>query len=189
MIEQLDKRFLNTQFVVKCSNIVEYEQLKLKYQDQVSWYEDLSGATYIINYVEQQPIILMFLWSTINGKRILFYICVSSIVDQLQIDDWLKENCRPRHMNEQRLAYCDAINFSVCLNFCNDVIFEKDTQTGDIVELKDGRRFLVLPDKTQLFLGHKNIKNIPANILCEQNSDNVCKIISHVNLTYEINNE
>lgn len=185
MIEHLDERFLNTQFVVKCSNINEHEYLKSKYGNEVLWLDDLLGTTYVIGYVKQQPVMLMFLWSTISGKRVLFYICVSSIVDQLQIDDWLKENCRPRYMNGQKLAHCEAINFHACLNFCNDVVFEKDVAVGDIIELNDNRRFLILPNKTQLFLGHKNINNNPINIIRDHSQNGTCKIISHVELTYE----
>lgn len=187
MIEQLDERFLKTQFVVKCSSINDYESLKSKNQNNVSWFEDLTGVTYIIGYVQTQPVILLFLWATINGKRILFYLCISSVLDQSQIEDWLKENCRPRYMSGQSLAYCEAINFSVCLNFCNDVIFEKDTNTGDIIELNDGRRFLILPDKTQIFIGYKDVKYNPINLIRDSSESTTCKIISHVDLTYEIN--
>jgi hypothetical protein len=185
MIEQLDSRFFDTQFVVKCSSVNEYECLKLKYCKSVSWIEDKTGLIQNIGSIQDCPIFLSFIWSTINGKRILFFACLSEVSDQVQIDDWLKENCRPRYIKGQKLAHCEAIKFVTCLNFCNDVVFEKDTRCGDIFETVDGCRFLVLPNKKQIYIGHKNLSLIGEASTCEQQPDDVCHIISHIELTYE----
>ena len=79
------------------------------------WEQDTMGLWYQIGELDNRPVAISFNWFKIDGHRVMFYECMSQVVDHKMVEEWLRRHCSPRCISG-RLAHCDAMNFHHCLH-------------------------------------------------------------------------
>lgn len=117
LADDIDHRFAISQFVVR-ANDNERSLLHDVWKEKIEWNFSNDGVVVQVGQLDGHAITVKFTWNKINDKLILFYSCVSSVRDDEQIEEWLKENCRPRY--RKGLAHCTAADFDECITFCEE---------------------------------------------------------------------
>lgn len=98
------KPFVTDIFAVVEANSFERHTLWQRHAHQYSWEDNLSGIGYVIGTLDDRPIMLSLLTSTLGGKKILWIEPTSQVVDWKMIDEW-------RRFHLPKLRKWDAGNF------------------------------------------------------------------------------
>lgn len=61
-----------------------------------------------------------------------------------------------------------------------NTISQKQAKLGDIIEVGNGNRYLVLPNHRKLYVGNRDHTKIPESETLELHKDHPCEIIGHL---------
>lgn len=57
---------------------------------------------------------------------------------------------------------------------------EKQAKPGDVIETANGNRYLVLPNRKQLYVGHKESWRIPESECVNERSESPCQVVGRL---------
>jgi hypothetical protein len=88
-----------------------FEELCLweKWNTKVKWKQDMGVWLPTVGELEDRPVVISCMFSTIGDKFVLFYHPTSVVVDYKQIEDYLKKMCPVVN----KVGFKDAMNVSL----------------------------------------------------------------------------
>lgn len=126
--EKHEELFKDVVFIVEansfeklCLWLDHWHEPRKGYLKVESWEDDCGGWFINIGEINGRQINISIFHSYINGKKVMFYECVSQLVDHKMVEEWLKHYSfdKIRWDNNSRWAHCDAMNFHHCIEAIN----------------------------------------------------------------------
>lgn len=124
----MDKRpaeYQEVEFMISANDFERHELWREWHKKIASWDAEPELAplneALTIGKIEGRPIVVAFSWYRLDGHLVGFYHACSEVVDYLQVDAWLGENCLPPGDGRRQT---NAMNFADCLNSLDVTIKE-----------------------------------------------------------------
>lgn len=124
-----DPRFAKTEFVVQASDCERqglWERfategawgLPTLHERRIRWVQDPHGIMITVGAIWNRPVNISCLWASLNGHQVLFCDGCSQLIAHDLIGEWLECYCNPPGWHHGRRAYTNAMNFHLCLDYC-----------------------------------------------------------------------
>ena len=60
------------------------------------------------------------------------------------------------------------------------VVLEKEAKIGDIIEVPNGNRYLILANRRQIYMGNRELSRTPQDETVKERSEQPCTIVGHI---------
>lgn len=124
--EQIDARFKDVVFYIQATHNEVFHLwqdnenfVKQEKAYAVKW-DQGSGILINVGTLDSRPVNIACMFHKLDGQLVCFYEPVSQVVDWKMIEEWFRENVRPRVWDKTRPAFTDAANFHHCIQFIKE---------------------------------------------------------------------